>query len=114
MPNNQGTVIENVGRDVNQSAPEQKPDLATAAAEIQKLLEQLEKTYPADTTAGKMMIATKAIEEIENNPTLTQRIISALKSGGKCGIRSIFKSPSRQFCDRGFRRKIGNNQKQMR
>lgn len=97
ITDNQGTIIENVGRDVNQYAPEQKQDLATAAAEIQKLLEQLEKTYPTDTTTGKMTIATKAIEAIENNPTLMQRILSALKSGGTAALEQLLSHPAASF-----------------
>ncbi|NEQ87167.1 MAG: hypothetical protein F6K26_46205, partial [Moorea sp. SIO2I5] len=44
----QGTYVEG---DYNNN-PEQKQNLAEAAAEIQQLLETLDKTYPTDTTTG--------------------------------------------------------------
>ena len=55
--NDQGTYVEG---DYYNNA-EQKQTLADAAAEIQALLEQLEKSYPTDTTKGKMALATEAI-----------------------------------------------------
>jgi hypothetical protein len=54
-------------------------NLAETAAEIQQLLEQLDKSYPTDTTAGKMKLASEAIAQIERNPTLMARILSARK-----------------------------------
>jgi hypothetical protein len=71
--------------------------LADAAAEIQRLLEQLDKTYSADTTTGKMTIATKAIEQIENDTALTQRILSALKAGGVSSLESFLNHPAASF-----------------
>ena len=59
-----------------------KQDLTQAAAEIQQLLEQLSKTYPTETFAEKGAIADMTIQEIENNPTLKQKIISSLKAMG--------------------------------
>lgn len=99
---NSGTVVKNVGRDyagrdVNHPGSGQKQDLAEAAAEIQKLLEQLEKSYPTDTTAGKMNMAAAAIEEIENNPTLMQRIFSAFKSGGVAAFEQFLNHPAASF-----------------
>ena len=52
------------------------------AAEIQSLIQQLERSYPTKTTAEQMIVATKAIEQIESNPTWKQRAITALKQGG--------------------------------
>ena len=97
MSGNKGTIIENVGRDFNQYTSEQKQDLATAAAEIQKLLEELEKTYPTDTTTGKMTVATKAIEKIENDRTMMRRILSALKSGGTAALEELLSHPAASF-----------------
>ena len=56
-----------------------KQNLAQAAAEIQALLKQLEETYPADSTANQMVVAAKAVEKIEGNPTLKQKAISAVQ-----------------------------------
>lgn len=61
----------------------QQRNIAETAAEIQQLLEQLEKSYPTDTTSGKMKVATEAISKIDSNPTLAARILSALEAGGK-------------------------------
>jgi hypothetical protein len=52
----------------NYYAAAEKQNLAEAAAEIQALLEQLDKTYPSNTTTGKMALATEAIARIESNP----------------------------------------------
>ncbi|MEL6440687.1 MAG: hypothetical protein AAFQ80_15700 [Cyanobacteria bacterium J06621_8] len=72
-------------------------DLKQAAAEIQALLEQLEKTYPADNTMGKMAIATGAIQEIDNNPKLSSRVLSALKAGGTSALDSFLDHPAASF-----------------
>ncbi len=63
----------------NYYAGGEKQSLVDAAAEIQKLLEQLDKSYPSNTTTGKMAIATEAIEYIDSNHILAQRVLSALK-----------------------------------
>ena len=62
---------------INEAAQQ---DLTQAAAEIQQLLEQLAKDNPTETTAEKMMVGAKVVEEIEKDPTLKQRIINALKA----------------------------------
>ncbi len=54
---------DNVGRDKNTTNIYNSQDLTQAAAEIQALLEQLEKSYPADTTKGKMVLAAEAIAQ---------------------------------------------------
>ncbi len=55
-------------------------NLTEAAAEIQQLLEQLSQTYPTNTLVEQAVVGTKAIEEIENNPSLKQRTIATLKA----------------------------------
>lgn len=68
----------------------QEQDLAEAAAEIQKLLDQLAKTYPNSTEATLV----QAIQvEIKRNPTLKARLINALKSGGVEALKAIFNHP---------------------
>ena len=52
----------------------QQQDLAEAVKDIQELLEKLDETYPSDTTACKMKIATEVITQIDNNPTKAKRI----------------------------------------
>ena len=83
----------------NYYVSEQKQSLAEAAAEIQELLEQLNKTYSQDrksqkmTTAERMTIASEAIQEIERNPILKQRIINTLKDSGTTAFREALDNP---------------------
>lgn len=72
---------------------EQK-NLAETAAEIQQLLQQLEQSYPTTTAAEQVTVAAKAIEQIENNPTLKQRAISALKAGGLKAFEEAIAHPA--------------------
>lgn len=68
----------------------QKQDLAEAAAEIQKLLDQLAQTYPNSTEAT---LAQAIQVKIQRNPTLKARLINALKSGGVEALKAIFNHP---------------------
>ncbi|MBW4692971.1 MAG: pentapeptide repeat-containing protein [Lyngbya sp. HA4199-MV5] len=74
-------------------APEQRQTLAEAAAEIQQLLEQLSQTYPTTTQTEKMALVTKAVEEIEKNPTLKARVVGALKAGGVETLKELIDNP---------------------
>ncbi len=65
----------------NTYTEQQKQNLAEAAAEIQSLLKQLEQSYPTDTTTEQMVVAARAIEQIESNPTWKQKAIAAFKQG---------------------------------
>ncbi|NEP54849.1 MAG: hypothetical protein F6K65_41125 [Moorea sp. SIO3C2] len=91
--NDQGTYTENN----YYNNPEQKQNLAEAAAEIQQLLETLDKTYPTDTTTGKMEVATAAVEQIETNPGLSNRVVSALKAGGVSAVEQLLNHPAASF-----------------
>jgi trans-aconitate methyltransferase len=71
--------------------------LAEAAAEIQQLLEQLSQTYPTNTTTEKMVVATAAIQHIENNSKLYQRVLSALKAGGIQALGQFLNHPAASF-----------------
>jgi predicted SnoaL-like aldol condensation-catalyzing enzyme len=81
----------------NISQSEQKQTLAEAAAEIQALLEQLSQSYPTNTMAGKMALATEATQRIENNPTLMQKTISALRAGGTAALEQALSHPAASF-----------------
>lgn len=59
-------------------APEQKQTLSEAAAEIQKLLKQLEQTNPSATEADQTAFLTAVIP-----PTKRARFANALREGGK-------------------------------
>ena len=75
----------------------QEQNLAQAAKDIQELLEQLDETYPSDTTAGKMKIATEVITQIDNNSTKAQRIFSAIKAGGVSAVEQLLNHPASSF-----------------
>jgi hypothetical protein len=81
----------------NYYAALEKQNLAEAAAEIQKLLEQLDKSYPADTTLGKMEVAAETIKAIENNPMIAERITSALKAGSIQALAQLLNHPAASF-----------------
>jgi len=72
-------------------------NLAETAAEIQQLIEQLEKSYPTNTTTGKMEVAKELISRIDSNPTLTTRILSALEAGSISAFEQLFNHPAASF-----------------
>jgi uncharacterized protein with von Willebrand factor type A (vWA) domain len=73
----------------------QAQTLSEAAAEIQQLLEQLSQSYPANATEEEIKDA--AIKQIENNPTLYQKVISALKAGGTQALEQSLNHPAASF-----------------
>ena len=75
----------------------QNQSLTEAAAEIKKLLEQLDKSYSTDTMTGKMTVATEVIKRIESNPTLMKRIVSALKAGSISALEQALNHPAASF-----------------
>jgi internalin A len=76
------TIIEN-----NYTA-EQKQNLVEAAAEIQKLLNQLSQT----STTNELITEAMSLE-IKRNPTLKAKLRSALKAGGLEALKAIFNHP---------------------
>lgn len=56
------------------------PNLSQAAEEIQEILKQLSETNPTTTNTEKMRVVTQAVEQIENDPPLKERVITALHS----------------------------------
>ncbi|MEG4850929.1 pentapeptide repeat-containing protein [Microcoleus sp. B5-D4] len=70
-----------------------KQNLAEAAEDIKKLLQQLEQTYPTNTPSEKMVVVTEAIKQIEDDQTLKQRVLGALKSGGVEAIKELVDHP---------------------
>ncbi len=75
----------------------EKQSLIEAIAEIQSLLEQLEESYSTNTATGKRMLANEVIQRIENNPSLTTRILSALKVGGVKAFEQFLSHPAASF-----------------
>jgi len=75
----------------------QEQDLRKAAKDIQEILEQLNETYPSDTTTGRMKIAAEVITQIENNPTKAKRIFNAIKAGGVAAVEQLLNHPASSF-----------------
>ncbi|NEQ84595.1 MAG: hypothetical protein F6K26_31865 [Moorea sp. SIO2I5] len=68
-------------------------NLTEAAAEIQQLLEQLSQTNPTSSNAEKMVVVAKAVDQIEDKPTLKQRMINVLKTGGTEAFKEAVDHP---------------------
>lgn len=66
----------------------QKQTLAEAAAEIQKLLKQLEHTNPSATEIEKI-----AYVNDETTPSFKRRFVGALQAGGEAAIEEFFDNP---------------------
>ncbi|NEO49118.1 MAG: hypothetical protein F6K55_35510 [Moorea sp. SIO4A3] len=80
-----------IGGDIYNYAPEQKQNLADAAAEIQELLQQLEQSYPNATDMEKQSYLTETLKEaIKQNPTFKTRLRNALKEGGIEALKVLF------------------------
>lgn len=67
---------------------EQKQTLSEAAAEIQKLLKQLEKTNSAATDSEKV-----AYINDETTPGFKRRVVGALQAGGETAIEEFLDNP---------------------
>ncbi|MEW6493877.1 MAG: pentapeptide repeat-containing protein, partial [Cyanobacteriota bacterium] len=71
---------------------EQK-SIADTAAKIQKLLQQIEQTYPTNTPLEKQMVVTEVIKHIESNPTLKTRVVGALQGVSIDALRQLIDHP---------------------
>ncbi|MBX9252527.1 hypothetical protein H1Q63_00735, partial [Desmonostoc muscorum CCALA 125] len=83
----------NVTFNQNTSPPEQRHNLAEAAAEIQQLLNQLSQAYPTTTTSEKMRTVAMAVDKIERNPNFKAKVIGALKAGGTEAFKELIDNP---------------------
>ncbi len=80
-----------IGGTINNYPPEQRQNLAEAAAEIQQLLQQLEQSYPNATEIEKQSaLAVTLQQEIKQNPTFKARLKNALKEGGVEALKVLF------------------------
>ena len=98
--NFKGSVHNAIGKNeggIHNYASVQQKSLPEAVAEIQDLLKQLQQSYPTTTTTEQMIVATKAIECIESDPTLKQRVINAAKEGGLAAIDKALDNPGGAF-----------------
>ncbi|NEQ83865.1 MAG: hypothetical protein F6K26_27890 [Moorea sp. SIO2I5] len=93
-PNNFNVFNDNARQvNTNNFTPEQKQSLAEAAAEIQQLLNQLSQTNPTTTNKEKMTFVGEVIDKIDNNPTLKNKVINALKAGGVEAFKEAIDHP---------------------
>ena len=83
--------------EIERRKQERMQSLEDVAIDIQKLLEQLEETYPINATIGKMQIAAEAIATLENDPILTQRIVSAVKDEKITELERFLNHPAAKF-----------------
>ncbi|MDY6939600.1 MAG: pentapeptide repeat-containing protein [Cyanobacteriota bacterium] len=74
-------------------APEQKQNLAEAAAEIQQLLNVLDRSYPADLPTDTQAEIEVAVKGISKDPALKKRVVAALKEGGMKALETFTDSP---------------------
>lgn len=92
-----GASIENfVASTVHGEQHNYSPDksLAEAAEEIQQLLDQLSRTYPSIMENTSVGVTSELIhQEISRNPTLRDRILNALKSGGAVALQEMITHP---------------------
>lgn len=79
------------------SVSESRQNLVDAAAEIQQLLSQLEHSYATNTISEKMIVAAETVNQIEHNPVLKQRVISALKEGSLQAFEKAIDHPIGSF-----------------
>lgn len=73
-----------ISGDINNQGVEKRQSLAEAAAEIQQLLMQLEKSNPTATDAEKV-----AYVNDETPPALKSRMTNAVKAGGKSIVETM-------------------------
>ncbi|MEM9510401.1 MAG: hypothetical protein AAGA16_22410, partial [Cyanobacteria bacterium P01_E01_bin.35] len=84
----------NTGDQISHEISNHNQIVVETVAEIQKLLNQSSEAHPVETTQEKMVIAAEVIDEIENNPSLKQRVTSAIKSGGIAALSSTLAHPA--------------------
>ena len=75
----------------------QQQTLVKAASEIEMLLKKLEKSYPINSTSGKMAVATEAVNYIESYPELKKLILNSLKLNGSSALRKSLNHPVSDF-----------------
>ncbi|NEO74169.1 pentapeptide repeat-containing protein [Moorena sp. SIO3H5] len=77
----------------NNLTSEPTQNLAEAAEEIQQLLNQLSQSNPTTTNKEKMIVVGEVIDQIDNNPTLKNKVINALKVGGVEAFKEAIDHP---------------------
>ncbi|MGB7056364.1 MAG: hypothetical protein WBD58_01535, partial [Geitlerinemataceae cyanobacterium] len=72
-------------------------NLADAAAEIQELMARLSQMYTTDTKADKNKFTNEIVRLIDEDPSLSQRLLSASKTGAIAEIEQFFNHPLSSF-----------------
>jgi 3-methyladenine DNA glycosylase AlkC len=67
------------------------------AVEIQQILDDISKKNPGKDVAIQMKIAVATIQAVEENKSLKQKVISALKAGGTAAIGQFLNHPAASF-----------------
>lgn len=93
-----------IGGTIHNSSPEQRQNLAEAAAEIKKLLEQLAQDYPTETLTQKAAVAEEAFQIIESNPTFKQRLLSAMEGMAVEALIQLINHPVANIMREGIER----------
>ncbi len=93
---NQGEISENA-KIVGVYNESQRQELAETAKEIEALLNQLNQTYPSETKKEKRIFAAEAMDIIEQNPSLMQKLFSAAKAGSLAALESMLNHPAASF-----------------
>ena len=93
-----GFAAEKSKQEFTQNIQISQQELAKAASEIQELLEQLGQNNPTIVESQEQEIVVEAIEqEINKNPTIKARLLSALKAGGaealNQALEAVFNNP---------------------
>ncbi|MEO1396452.1 MAG: COR domain-containing protein [Cyanobacteria bacterium J06634_5] len=79
------------------------PDLAQAARDIKDLLNNLSEEYNPNSSKGQAKIELAALAEIEQNPTLKQRSVKALKSVGEEVLEQAIQHPVAKVVVKGLK-----------
>ncbi len=100
--NMEGASIGNFANQMSDNASQtysiaQGKSLAEAAQEIQALLDQLSQTYPSETMLQKAKLADAAATQAKANPTLRQRLLSAVDAGTIGAIEELLSHPVATF-----------------
>ena len=100
QPGNDGSRLAAIGTKITQSlqktpevAKEQGRTLAEAAKEIQEILEQLSQTYPTSTASEQIIVVNEAIKQVEEQTSLKEKIISALRAGSIEALKEAVSHP---------------------
>ena len=75
----------------------QQNNLNMIKVEIEQILKPLLEQYPTNTTSEQMIVASQAIQQIENNPSLKARFINAAKEGSLAALEQSLNHPVCSF-----------------